>query len=106
MTTFDKREQGFEAQLAYEEGLKFKAVARRDKWFGLWAAGKLGKSGAEAEAYATLAVQAGIAGGAEQVFEKVRADFDKAGVQQSDHQLHRKLEELLASAVAEVKAAR
>lgn len=105
MTTFDKREQAFEAQLAHDEDLKFKAMARRDKWFGLWAAEKLGKTGAEAEAYASALVQVGIAQGAEAFFKKVRADFDKAGVQQSDHQIRRKLEELLVAAVTEVKEA-
>ena len=31
MTTFDKREEGFEKQFAHDEELKFKATARRNK---------------------------------------------------------------------------
>jgi hypothetical protein len=46
MTTFDKREEGFEKQFAHDEELRFKAMARRNKMLGLWAAGVLGKSGA------------------------------------------------------------
>ena len=51
-TTFDKREEGFEKQFAHDEELRFKATARRNKMLGLWAAGILGKSGADAETYA------------------------------------------------------
>ena len=42
MTTFDKREEGFEQQFAHDEELRFKATARRNKLLGLWAAEKLG----------------------------------------------------------------
>jgi hypothetical protein len=52
MTTFDKREEGFEKQFAHDEDLKFKAMARRNKLLGLWAAEKMGLTGAEADAYA------------------------------------------------------
>src|SRR6202020_1022864 len=51
MTTFDKREEGFEKQFAHDEELKFKATARRDRLLGQWAAEKLGITGAEADAY-------------------------------------------------------
>ena len=51
-TTFDKREEDFEKKFAHDEELRFKAIARRNKLLGQWAAEKLGLSGAEAEAYA------------------------------------------------------
>src|ERR1700748_1135022 len=56
MTTFDKREEGFEKQFAHDEELKFKATARRNKMLGLWAAEKLGLSGPEADSYALSVV--------------------------------------------------
>ena len=56
MTTFDKREEAFEQQFAHDEALKFKATARRNKMLGLWAAEKLGLSGAEADSYALSVV--------------------------------------------------
>ena len=59
-TTFDKREEGFEKKFAHDEELKFKAMARRNKMLGLWAAGVLGKSGADAEAYAKDVVMADL----------------------------------------------
>ena len=56
MTTFDERETAFENKFAHDAELKFKAEARRNKLVGLWAAGLLGKSGAEAAAYASEVV--------------------------------------------------
>ncbi len=104
MTTFDEREQAFEAKLAHDEELKFKANVRRNKWLGLWAAEKLGKAGEEAENYATALIAADLEeGGEEDIFKIVRADFDTAGVEQSDHQIRRKMDELLVAAVEEIK---
>lgn len=106
MGTFDKREEGFEKKFAHDEQLLFKAQARRNKMLGLWAAEKLGKSGADAEAYAKSVVVADLEeAGDEDVFRKIRKDFDAAKVEQSDHQIRRTMEELMAKAVAEVKAA-
>jgi len=102
MTSFDKREEGFEKKFAHDEELKFKALARRNKMAGLWAAEKLGLAGAEAEAYAKDVVLAEIEGTG--VFAKLRKDFDAKGVVQSDHQIRRTMDELMAKAVAQVKA--
>src|SRR5258708_4035418 len=105
MTTFDKREEGFEKQFAHDEELKFKATARRNKLLGLWAAEKLGLAGAEAQAYAKEVVVADVeATGAFDVFGKIRKDFDAKGVSQSDHQIRRTMDELMARAIGEIKA--
>jgi hypothetical protein len=105
MTTFDKREEGFEKQFARDEELKFKALARRNKLLGLWAAEKLGLAGAQAEAYAKDVVMADFEEpGDHDVFRKIRKDFDAKNVAQSDHQIRRTMDELLAKAVADVKA--
>jgi len=107
MTTFDKREEGFEKQFAHGEELRFKANARRNKLLGLWAAGKLGITGAEAEAYAKEVVVADLEeAGDDDVFRKIRRDFDAKGVAQSDHQISRTMSEFLAKAVADIKEGR
>jgi hypothetical protein len=107
MTTFDKREEGFEKQFAHDEELKFKATARRNKLVGLWAAEKLGLSGAEAEDYAKSVVMADFEeAGDHDVLRKIRRDFDAKGVAQSDHQISRTMTEFLAKAVADIKAGR
>jgi hypothetical protein len=77
MTTFDKREEGFGKKFAIDEELRFKANARRNKFLGLWAAQKLGLSGAEADAYAKEVVLADLEEtGDDDVFRKIRKDFD------------------------------
>jgi hypothetical protein len=105
MTTFDKREEGFEKQFAHDEELKFKATARRNKLLGMWAATKLGLDGAAAEAYAKEVVMSDFEeAGDHDVFGKIRKDFDTKGVQESDHQIRRTMDELLAQAVMQIKA--
>ena len=105
MTTFDKREEGFEKQFAHDEELKFKAMARRNKLLGLWAAEKMGVSGPAAEAYAKEVVMADFEeAGDDDVLRKVRKDFDAKGVDQSDHQIRRTMQELMETAVAQIKA--
>src|SRR5512134_1129377 len=100
MTTFEDREKGFERKFAHDEELKFKATARRNKLLGLWAAEQLGLSGDDAQAYAREIVKADLAEpGEEDVFRKVRSDFDAKGVGQSDHQIRRMMSELMAAAV-------
>ncbi len=107
MTTFDEREKAYEAKLAHDEELKFKANVRRNRLLGLWAAEKLAKTGKAAEAYASALVAAQLEGnGDEALFRKVRADFDAAGVAQSDHQIRREMQELLAAATNDVIAGR
>ncbi len=107
MTTFDKRKDEFERKFVHDEELKFKAMARRNKMLGLWAAEKLGLTGAEAEAYAKEVVTADFEEqGEDDVFRKVRRDLDAKGVAQSDHQIRRTMDELLQRAIADIKAGR
>jgi hypothetical protein len=99
------REDAYENKFAHDQELRFKAMARRNKLLGLWAAEKLGKSGAEAEAYAKEVIIADLEeAGDEDVFRKIRGDFDAASVDQSDHQIRRTMEELLAEAVKQVQS--
>jgi len=102
MTTFDKREEGFEKQFAHDEELRFKAMARRNKMLGLWAAGVLGKSGADAEAYAKEVVLADFEeAGDNDVLRKVAKDLLPKGV--TEPQIRAQMTELLAQAVEQIK---
>jgi hypothetical protein len=103
MTTFDKREEGFEQKFAHEAAMRFKATARRNRLLGLWAAEKLGLAGADTEAYAKELVLEEFAEGDHDVLQKVRRDFDAKGVVQSDHQIRRTMDELMAQAIQHVK---
>jgi hypothetical protein len=107
MTTFDKREEAFEKQFAHDEELKFKATARRNKLLGLWAAEKMGLTGADADSYALSVVMTDFEEpGDHDVVRKIRKDFDAKGVAQSDHLISRTMSELMAKAVADIKAGR
>ena len=104
MTTFDKREEGFEKKFAHDEELRFKANARRNKLFGLWAAEKMGLSGPAADAYAKEVVVADFEeAGDDDVFRKVRKDFDAKGVAQSDQDIRKTMTDLMAHAIEQIK---
>lgn len=105
MSSFDKRKEGFESKFAHDEELRFKSTARRNKLLGLWAAEKLGKSGDDAQTYAREVIRADMQeAGDDDVIRKIRSDFDAAGVEQSDHQIRRTMQELMAEAVAQIEA--
>ncbi len=92
MTQFKDREKSFESKFAHDQELQFKVQARRNKLLGLWAAGHLGLSGAQANAYAMEVVKAEFEeAGDEDVFRKIRRDFDAKGVALSDHQIRREM---------------
>jgi hypothetical protein len=102
---FEKREKGFEAKWAHDEELRFKVYARRNKLLGLWAAAEMGVTGPAADAYAKEVIAADFErAGDEDVFEKVRRDFDARGVAVSDHMIRRKMEELLDVAKHQIEA--
>ncbi|MEZ5891679.1 MAG: DUF1476 domain-containing protein [Parvularculaceae bacterium] len=104
MTTFDDREDKFEKKFAHDAELRFKAEARRNKLLGLWAAGLLGKTGDAAEAYAREVIKSDFQeAGDEDVFRKIRGDFDAGGVDQSDHQIRRHMEDFLAEAIRQIQ---
>jgi hypothetical protein len=104
MSSMRDRQEGFEKKFAMDEDTKFRAMARRNKLLGLWAAEKLGKAGADAEAYASQVVLADIEeAGDHDVFRKIRKDFDEAGVDQSDHQIRRTMDDLMAQAIEQIK---
>lgn len=105
MSTFDKREKGFEGKFAHDQELQFKAEARRNKLLGLWAAEQMGLTGDEAAAYAKEVIKADFQEpGDEDVFRKVREDFDAKGIEQSDHQIRRTMDELMQTAMEQISS--
>ncbi len=103
MTGMSDREKAFENKFAHDEEMKFKAVARRNKLLGLWAAGQIGRS--DAEAYAKEVVAADFQeAGDQDVIRKVKADFDAASVKITEEQIVAKLAELYSEAVRQLSA--
>lgn len=107
MTTFDERERSYEKKFAMDEELRFKAEARRNKLIGQWAAEKLGLAGGEVDEYVKSVRKADLAEkGDDDVFRKIRKDFDEKGVKVSDADLRRKLGDTLAEVMAQLDAER
>jgi hypothetical protein len=105
MTTFDKREEGFEKKFALDEELRFKANARRNKMLGLWAASKLGLAGADADAYSKEVVMADFEqAGDDDVLQKVSKDFKAKSIGVTDQEIRRTMDSLMEQAVAQIKA--
>jgi hypothetical protein len=105
MTSFDDREKGFERKFAHDEELKFRATARRNRLLGLWAAEQMGVTGEAAQAYAREVIKADlVARGEDDLFSKIRADFDAKGVSQSDHQIRRQMADLMGVAIGQIES--
>ena len=105
MSNFDKREEGFEKKFAMDEESKFKAMARRNRLLGLWAAEQLGISGDAATAYAKEVVAADFEQpGENDVVHKVMRDLAAKGIAVTEPQLRARMDELLVQAIQQVKA--
>ena len=104
MTTFDKREEGFEKKFALDEEQKFKAESRRNRLLGMWAADKQGMSGDAATAYAKDIITADFDEGGHGALRKVTADLGAKGIAITEAQIRAKMDELMVLAIAQVKA--
>ena len=103
---FQDRENTFEKQFAHDEGLRFKAVARRNKALALWAAEAKGLSGADAEKYANEFVGAQVGKSDADVEAALKADLEGGDADLSDHRLRKKMDEAMAAAIASVRTGR
>ncbi len=100
MSTFQERERAFENKFAHDQEMVFKAVARRNKKMGLWAAALMGKTGTDAEGYAMEVIRADFEeAGHEDVFRKVSADL---GALADEPTIRNKMAEFLSEAKAEL----
>ena len=103
MSGMDDREKGLEGKYAHDQEIEFKAMARRNKLLGLWAAGLMGIEGDDAAAYAKTVVIADFEeAGDDDVFRKVRGDLDAKKIDLSDHLLRKEMDDLLITAREQV----
>ncbi len=104
MTTFDDRERGFESKFALDQEQEFKAIARRNKLLGLWAAEKMGLNADRAEEYGRAIVKADFEQpGEEDVYRKIAQDFVGAGLTVSEGEIRRKMDELSSVAREQIR---
>ncbi len=103
MTTFNDREKAHEAKFEHDEELRFKARARRNKLLGLWAAGQMGKSGADAETYAKTIVMADFEKpGEHDVIHTLVHDLAAAGKPTEEHTVRRQSDRLMEEAMKQI----
>jgi hypothetical protein len=103
MTLFEDREHAFENRHARDEDLRFKALARRNRALGLWAAGALGLDSAAAAAYARELASRQVEQADDERLARELADaFASAKIEMSTHRISRKMEETMAAAVNEL----
>ena len=105
MSGFDERQKSEEAKFAYDEKIRFKAEARRNKLLANWVSELLGKSDQEAASYVAEVIAADFEeAGDEDVFRKLRADLDASKVDIDDETLRAKMTELMNKALEDVSA--
>lgn len=103
MAQFEDRKKAFENKFAHDEELRFKATARRDKLLGLWAAELLGLGGDAARDYAQAVIKADLEeAGEEDVFRKLRKDFDAKEIEVSDHRIRRAMSDFMEEAKLQI----
>ena len=103
MTGFDEREKGFEAKYRLDQEARFKINARRNKLLGLWAAERMGMSGASAEEYAKEVVVADFdEPGDADVLEKVLNDLTDKGLEITDAQVRKQMDKLIETARVQI----
>ena len=103
MTSFNDREKAFEKKFEKDQEIQFKVTARRNKLLGLWAAGVMGKTGADAEAYAKEVVLADFEKpGDSDVMEKLVKDLAAAGKPTEEHTIRKQSERLVEEAKKQV----
>jgi hypothetical protein len=107
MSAFDEREQGFEKRYALGEELRFKALARRNRLLGLWAAEQLGLTGDASKAYSDALIERQVERADDEALTQALADaFTKAKLDISRHRIARKMEQTMAQATKEISEGR
>ena len=105
MTTMDDREKGFEKKFAHDQELRFKAEARRNNLLAAWAAQKMGLSADKVADYAKEVRRADLEEkGDDDVFRKIRGDFDAKNVSVSDEDIRKAMADFLAQAVEQIES--
>ena len=105
MSGFDDRGDAFENKFAHDEQMEFKAMARRNKLLGEWAAEKLGLSGEEAVEYAKSVIRSDFEEpGEEDVYRKIKGDFDEADASVTEEEIRKAMSDLLITAAEQIQS--
>lgn len=103
MTTFDDRENAFEAKFAHDSEMQFRAEARRNKLLGLWVADRLGLDEDGAKKYVAEVIAADFEeAGDDDVYRKVSRDLEAKGAPMPEKDLRAKMAELMIAAKQQI----
>mgnify|MGYP001266663775 FL=1 len=104
MNKFNEREKSFEKKFAKDQELQFKVAARSNKYLGEWISSKLGKTEEEKKKYITEIITADMQeAGSEDVFRKVKKDFETHSISIEDSEIREQMEKALSRAKEDFK---
>jgi len=104
MNKFDDRKKSFEQKFAKDQELQFKVGARSNKYLGDWAGTKLGKNENDKKDYIQEIIKADMEeAGSEDVFRKIKKDFEAASVSIEDSEIRNQMEKALLRAKEDFK---
>ena len=104
MNKFDERKKSFEKKFAKDQELQFKVAARSNKYLGDWAVTKLGKNENDKKDYIQEIIKADMEeAGSEDVFRKIKKDFETASVSIEDSEIRNQMEKALLRAKEDFK---
>jgi len=104
MNKFDERKKSFEKKFAKDQELQFKVAARSNKYLGEWVSSKLGKNNDQKIEYIQEIIKADMEeAGSEDVFRKVKKDFEEASINIEDSEIRNQMEKALSSAKEDFK---
>ena len=104
MNKFDEREKSFEKKFANDQELQFKIAARSNKYLAEFVSSKLNKSEDEKQAYIQEIIKADMEeAGSEDVFRKIKKDFQLASISIDDLEIRNQMEKALLRAKEDFK---
>jgi len=104
MNKFDERGKSFERKFQMDEELQFKIAARSNKYLGTWASSILGKNEEENKNYIQEIIRSDLEeAGQEDVFRKIKKDFQKASISIEEKEIRDQMEKALLRAKEDFK---
>jgi len=104
MSKFEEREKSFEKKFAKDQELQFKVSARSNKYLAEWVSSKLGKNEEEKKIYIQEVIKSDMEeSGTEDVFRKIKKDFEKASINVEESEIRDQMEKALLRAKEDFK---
>jgi len=104
MNKFDERKKSFEKKFQMDQELQFKVQARSNKYLAEFVSEKLGKNETERQKYIHEIIKADMEeAGNEDVFRKIKKDFQEASSNIDDNEIREQMEKALSRAKEDFK---